>query len=101
MTGEAGCNDRRGLWFDGRPRGFASHTGAFIWLAFILFPAVNAIAKHQSALDHGLTIAASVAFVAVYIALVLLWRKHDADRLLPFLFTALVAIASALTINDG
>jgi len=91
----------RGLWFDGRPRGFARNTGAFVWLAFILFPAVNAFAKHGHALGHFLTIAGAVAFVAAYVALVLLWRARSADRLLPALFAALVGIATALTVSDG
>jgi two-component system sensor histidine kinase DesK len=99
-TDDACDDDRRGLWFDGRPRGFARHTAAFIWLGFILFPAITAVAKHQSALNHALTIAGAVAFVALYIALVLLWRRRS-DRLLPYLFVALVAIASAMTLSDG
>ena len=101
MTDEACLDDRRGLWFDGRPAGFARYTGAFIWLAFILFPAVTAFAKHGTALRHTLTIAGAVAFVAVYIALILLWRQRTADRLVVALFVVLVAIASALTLSDG
>ncbi len=101
MTDGACADEQRGLWFDGRPRGFAKNTGAFVWLAFLLFPAVNAFAKHQTALHHTLTVAGAVAFVVVYIGLVLLWRQRTADRLLPYLFAALVAIASALTLSDG
>ena len=91
----------RGLWLDGHPKGFAQSTGAFVWLAFILFPAINAFARHGSALGHGLTIAGAVVFVAGYIALVLLWRSRHADRVLPALFVLLVAIATALTLSDG
>ena len=101
MTDEACADERRGLWFDARPQGVAKTTGAFIWLAFILFPAASAVAKHGSALGHSLTIFAAVAFVALYIALVLLWRRRMSDRLLPVLFVGLVAIASALTLSDG
>ena len=96
-----GGSELRGLWFDGRPRGFAKTTGAFVWLAFIVFPAVNAVAKHGTAVGHGLTIAGAVVFVAAYIALVLLWRARTEDRLLPGLFMVLVAIAAALTLSDG
>lgn len=96
-----GENNARGLWFDGRPRGMAKNTGAFVWLAFILFPAANAVARHGTALRHGLTIAGAVAFVAIYVALVLLWRARSADRLLAALFAGLVAIATALTLSDG
>jgi two-component system sensor histidine kinase DesK len=101
MTDEACGDERRGLWFDGRPRGFTRYTGAFIWLAFILFPAVNAFAKHGTALHHALTIVGAAAFVAVYIALIVLWRQGTADRLVSALFIALVAIATALTLSDG
>jgi two-component system, NarL family, sensor histidine kinase DesK len=101
MTNDAGCDDRRGLWFDHRPHGFARNTGAFIWLGFILFLAITAVAKHETAARHVLTIVGAVAFVALYIALVVLWRERAADRWLPLLFTALVAIASALTLSDG
>ena len=102
--GAGECHDTsqpRGLWFYGRPRGVARMTGAFIWLAFIVFPAVNAFAKHGTALRHWLTIAGAVVFVASYIALVTVWRHRHADRILPALFVLLVAIAIALTLSDG
>ena len=91
----------RGLWFDGRPLGAARMSGAFVWLAFIVFPAVNAFAKHGTALRHGLTIAGAVVFVIVYITMVLTWRRRSADRALPALFLLMVAIAVALTLSDG
>jgi two-component system, NarL family, sensor histidine kinase DesK len=100
MTQEA-QSELRGLWFDGRPRGFAKRTGMFVWLAFILFPAVNAAAKHGTTLGHGLTVAGAVAFVASYIAVVMMWRHRHADRALPLLFLLLVALATALTLSDG
>jgi len=91
----------RGLWFDARPRGFAKNTGALIWLAFIAFPAVNAIARHGSALAHALTLAGALVFVAAYLGLVLLWRRRSADLILPLLFVVLVGIAIALTLSNG
>jgi two-component system sensor histidine kinase DesK len=90
----------RGLWFSHGPRGVAQTTGAFIWLGFLLFPAINAFARHGTALHHGLEIAGAVAFVGIYAALVLLWRTRS-DRMLLVLFVALVGIASALTLDDG
>jgi two-component system, NarL family, sensor histidine kinase DesK len=103
---ETGCQDPgerplRGLWFDQRVRGASRMTGAFVWLAFILFPAVSAFAKHGSALHHGLIIAGAVAFVAAYIALILLWRHRHTDRILNALFLLLVALAVALTLSDA
>jgi two-component system sensor histidine kinase DesK len=93
--------DRRGLWLHGRPRGFAQNTGAFIWLAFIVFPAVNAFGHHGTPLSHALTIAGACAFVCAYVALVLIWRQRYPDRLLPVLFVVLVGLAVALTLGDG
>lgn len=90
----------RGLWLGRRPHGIAQTTGAFIWLAFIAFPAVNAFTRHGTAVHRALTIAGAVAFVAAYIALILIWRQRYADRVLPVLFLLLVAIASALTLGD-
>jgi two-component system sensor histidine kinase DesK len=74
--------------------------GAFVWLAFILFPAINAFARHGTAIHHALTIAGAVAFVLIYIALILIWRQRYADRTLPVLFALLIAIATALTLGD-
>jgi two-component system sensor histidine kinase DesK len=91
----------RGLWFDGRPRGVARSTAAFVWLGFIVAPAVDAFAKHGTALTRALTIAGAVAFVAAYIALVMLWRHRHADRILPLLFLLLLALATALTLHNG
>jgi hypothetical protein len=96
-----GRRELRGLWFDRRPLGVAKTSGAFVWLAFILFPAVNAVAKHGTTLDRTLTIAAAVAFSATYIALILAWRSRYADRILPALFVILIALATALTLSDG
>jgi two-component system sensor histidine kinase DesK len=101
LTETGGSCEPRGLWFDRRPRRLAHFTGAFVWLAFILFPAVNAFTKHGTALDHALTIAGAIAFVVTYIALILLWRVRAADRWLPVLFAALLGLAVALTLSDG
>ena len=98
---ERGGGGVRGLWLDRRPRGIAQTSGAFVWLAFILFPAVNAFAKHGTAVHHALTIAGAIGFVAIYIALILIWRERYADRALPVLFVLLVAIAAALTLADA
>lgn len=100
-----GCGEEeggmRGLWFDGRARGVASMSGAFVWLAFIVFPAVSAFTKHGTALRHALTISGAVVFVIAYIAMVMAWRRSYADRALPPLFALLTAIAIALTLSDG
>ncbi len=91
----------RGLGFNQRPRGMSQTMGAFVWLAFILFPAINAFGRHGTAHNHTLTVAAAAAFVVIYVALVLLWRQCAADIALRSLFVGLVAIACALTLSDG
>ncbi len=97
----------RGLWVDrrgpfserGGPR--LGRAGALIWLGFIVFPVVNAVAQKESALSHALVIAGAAAFVAAYIGLVLQWRmRRDASRLALLLFAALLVIATALTVAD-
>ncbi len=108
FAGELGegtdCDGRpapRGLWFNQRPRGMSQSMGAFVWLAFILFPAINAFGRHGTALHHALTVAAAATFVVIYIALIVLWRRHYADPVPRVLFSALVAIAAGLTLSDG
>jgi hypothetical protein len=73
----------------------------FIWLLFIVFPLINAIGKRGPALRHGLVIAGAAAFVAAYVALVLIWRQRRSD-VTPWLPVGiLVAVASALTFAEG
>ena len=97
----AGESAVRGLWIGRRPLGVAQTTGAFIWLGFIAYPAVNAFARHGTTLHRSLTIAGAAAFVVAYVALILIWRQRYADRALPALFALLVALAIALTVGDG
>jgi two-component system sensor histidine kinase DesK len=109
ISTDSDCEERRdthetavrGLWFGRRPRGFAQQTGALIWLAFIVFPLANAITAHGTAVHHALVIAGAAVFVAAYIALVVIWRDRQADRVLPALFLVLVAVAGALTLGDS
>ena len=92
----------RGLWYGRRPRGVAQYTGAFIWLAFIAFPAINAVTRHGTTpIHHALTLAGAAVFVVTYITLVVTWRRRASDRVLPLLFVLLVAITCALTLGDG
>src|SRR6516162_7854539 len=74
--------------------------GAVIWLAFLLFPLINAIARHRPALEHGLTIVGALVFVVTYLALMLMWRHRDRELLSGVLFALLLTIAVALTLAD-
>jgi two-component system, NarL family, sensor histidine kinase DesK len=90
----------RGPRPDGRPRHGVGLSAAFVWLGFILFPLVNAVARHEPALDHALTIAGAVVFVAAYVALVISWRAHAGETVTWLLFAVLVVVAVALTLGD-
>ncbi len=61
---------------------------ATIWLAFVVFPLVNAIGKHGPALEHGLVIAGATVFIAGYVLLVLRWRDDSAGVPLAVLVVA-------------
>ncbi|MGO9904452.1 MAG: sensor histidine kinase [Solirubrobacteraceae bacterium] len=82
--------------WSGPPRTFA----ALIWLAFIIFPLVDAFGKHGSVLQRGLIIAGAAVFVASYVAIVLTWRGRP-NRLTVPLFIVLLTVASALTVGQS
>jgi two-component system sensor histidine kinase DesK len=73
---------------------------ALIWLAFIVFPLINAATNNGSALRHGLTIAGAAGFVAAYLAIVLVWRQALHTRVTIALFVLMLGCASALTLAD-
>jgi two-component system sensor histidine kinase DesK len=72
-----------------------------VWLLFIVFPLVNAIGKHEPALDHALVIAGAAVFVAAYVALVLHWRGRSRNPVRLLLFGLMLAVSSALTIGQA
>ena len=76
-------------------------TGALVWLAFIVFPLINAIGKHGSALQQGLTITGAALFVAAYVTMVLTWRLERENGQTLLLFVVLVSLASALTVGQS
>jgi two-component system, NarL family, sensor histidine kinase DesK len=73
---------------------------ALIWLAFIVFPLINAVTNNGSSVRHVLTFAGAAVFVAAYLALVLIWRQSLSRRIGGLLFAVLVGSASALTLAD-
>ena len=90
----------RGVPFRYAPRSVRG-TSAAIWIAFIVFPLVNAIGKHGTALQQGLIVAGAALFVAVYVTMVLTWRLERPTRLTLLLFVLLLSLASALTIGQS
>jgi two-component system, NarL family, sensor histidine kinase DesK len=81
----------------GRSRAFP----ALVWLGFILFPLVDAITTHASPVAKALTIVGATAFVASYLALVLMWRQRPWRVPAVALFGVLLGCAIALTLASG
>jgi two-component system sensor histidine kinase DesK len=108
-TDEFGRPDERPAGWRWRPlltgsqffRGSPSRvrTGAaLVWLAFIVFPLVDAIGKHEPVVKHGLVIGGAALFVAAYVGMVMTWRRGSQTRLPIVLFIVLLAAATALTL---
>jgi two-component system, NarL family, sensor histidine kinase DesK len=74
---------------------------ALIWLAFIVFPLIDAIGKHEPLLRHGLIIGGAALFVAAYVSMVMTWRGQRSSRLTLALFFVLVSVACALTLAQS
>jgi two-component system, NarL family, sensor histidine kinase DesK len=74
-----------------------------IWLAFIIFPLVDAVASKGSPLGHALAIAGAAAFAVVYAWLIYQWRRNAGrtTRLAQVLFVVLLVLATALTVANN
>jgi two-component system sensor histidine kinase DesK len=81
----------------GRVRTFS----ALIWLAFIVFPLVDAVGKREPLVQHGLVIGGAALFVVAYVSLVMTWRRGRHDGVRTALFAVLVGVASALTLAQS
>jgi two-component system sensor histidine kinase DesK len=86
--------------FMGGLKGSVGLGGALIWLAFIVFPVADAIARSMTPLRHVLVIAGAASFVVAYVLLVVCWRQDSSARVRAALFTTLIVIAAALTLGD-
>jgi two-component system, NarL family, sensor histidine kinase DesK len=87
-------------WLRARPAGPERVLPATVWLAFVLFPLIDALTNHGSPTEHWLAVAAATAFVVGYICLLLLlWGPHRDPRKLGWL-VFLAVIATALTLFD-
>ncbi len=91
---------QRGGWMAGPRAGGRSLLAALVWLAFIVFPLVNAVTNKGSVLDKVLTITAATLFVASYVWMVLTAFGSHRRTLALTLCGALIALALALTIGD-
>lgn len=99
--------DERGTMFgrrmSGRRRTDIGIGAGLIWLAFIIFPLVDAVANNGPALGHVLAIVGAGVFAGVYAWLIYQWRANAGrpTRLSLVLFVVLLAVATALTVADG
>ena len=87
-----------GSAFYRRAPGGARMSAALIWLAFIIFPLVDAIAKREPLVKHGLVIGGAALFVAAYVGMVMTWRGGGQTRRPIALFVVLLASATVLTL---
>jgi two-component system sensor histidine kinase DesK len=71
---------------------------ALVWLAFIVFPLIDAIGKRGLVVRHGLAIGGAAVFVAAYVSMVMTWRGRNRTRLPLALFVVLLAVATVLTL---
>jgi two-component system, NarL family, sensor histidine kinase DesK len=71
-----------------------------VWLAFIVFPLLDAVGHHRGSLPHGVIILGAVLFVGGYLGLVLSWRRADTGPLPLVMFGLLLAVATVLTLTE-
>jgi len=70
-----------------------------VWMAFVVFPPVNAVTSSNNGLRYWLAVAGTVLFSALYVWLVLIWADlHEGAREIG-ISAALAAIALALTLG--
>ncbi|MGI9185397.1 MAG: sensor histidine kinase [Solirubrobacteraceae bacterium] len=87
-------------WLRSQPRVKTRIGAAVVWLAFIVFPLIDAVQNRGPEALHLAAIAGAAVFVAIYVWLVLI-SFAEQRPLLPFvLVTILVLDAGALTLVD-
>jgi two-component system sensor histidine kinase DesK len=84
----------------GRGRRTGRVVPAFIWLAFILFPLVNAPTTRDSPSGRALAIAGALVFTVAYIWLVLIMFRPEASAIRWMLLVTLLAVAIVLTLHS-
>jgi two-component system sensor histidine kinase DesK len=87
-------------WFHGRPLNKSRAAAGLVWLGFIAAPMVDAIGHGGHGVSYAATIAASVAFAAIYVLLVFTWLDLERRWRAYVLSGLLAALAIALTALD-
>ena len=90
-----------GGWVRRHRRGRVGYVAALVWLAFIVFPLVNAVLSTDPVVAHGLIIAGTAVFVADY-TWVVFTAFGDRHASVAWLQAGvLIGVAAALTIGDS
>ncbi len=100
------CDDRETMFgrrLSARRRTDIGIGAALIWLAFIIFPLVDAVTSGGPELGHILAVVGAGVFAGAYAWLIYQWRLNAGrpTRLSLALFVVLLAVATALTLADG
>ena len=100
------CDDRETMFgrrLSARRRTDIGIGAALIWLAFIIFPLVDALTSGGPELGHILAVVGAGVFAGAYAWLIYQWRLNAGrpTRLSLALFVVLLAVATALTLADG
>jgi two-component system, NarL family, sensor histidine kinase DesK len=90
-----------GGWLRGGPGGRSRAFPALVWLGFIIFPLVNAIASSEPVVQHVLIILGAATFIAAYVGLILTWRLGRWQPASAVLLVVLLGTAAALTLGDA
>jgi two-component system sensor histidine kinase DesK len=87
-------------WLRAQPRSLTRVGAAVVWLAFIVFPLIDAVENRGPEATHLAAIAGATVFVAIYVWLVMT-AFHERRSSLPlFLVAALTLDAGALSLAD-
>ena len=79
------------------PRTLVGRMRMFIWLVFIAIPLGDAVSSHNGGVAKAVTVAAAVAFVAVFVSIAVIQEKPLPDRQAFISVGALLVISVALT----
>jgi two-component system, NarL family, sensor histidine kinase DesK len=70
-----------------------------VWLAFVVFPLINAITRTDDGIRYWLALAGATAFSGLYVWLVLIWSELREGRREIGISVALATLALALTLG--
>jgi two-component system sensor histidine kinase DesK len=96
----ADAQGRPRRWVDGPPRGRFGPAAALVWLAFIVFPLIDAVTNKGPVVGHVLAIVGAALFVVIYVWLVMHAFGARQSRLTYAMCGVMVLLAILLTVLD-